>query len=89
MSESFHSARFDKNVWLTNHPIESMAKRAITLSEVKRVVEDGVWSARDDRHSWLSLHFPERDDNLICAAVLMGDAVILKTVMIHWQLRAD
>ena len=25
--------RFDKNVWLTNHAIEAMVKRKITLSE--------------------------------------------------------
>jgi hypothetical protein len=32
MSESFHSARFGKRVWLTNHAIEAMAKRHVTLA---------------------------------------------------------
>ena len=74
MSESFHSLRFDRKVWLTNHAIESMAKRAITLAEVKRLIEEGDWRARDDRHGWLSLYFPDRDDNLVCAAGVEGKA---------------
>ena len=57
MSESFHSPRFDKTVWLTNHAIESMAKRAITLPEVKRLIEEGAWSAKDRSVAVLAIHF--------------------------------
>ena len=35
MSESFYSDKYQKNVWLTNHAIESMAKRQIILPEIK------------------------------------------------------
>jgi len=41
MSESFNSDRFNKKVWLTNHAIESMSKRKVTLDEVKRLIEFG------------------------------------------------
>lgn len=44
MSDAFHSARFGKNVWLTNHVIESMAKRNVTLAEVKRLIEEGQYT---------------------------------------------
>jgi hypothetical protein len=76
MSESFHSQRFDKTVWLTNHAIEAMAKRNITLHEVKHVIEEGEVQRKDESHGWLYFHFPNRDDNLVCAAIL-----------IRWQLR--
>ena len=46
MSESFYSKRFGKNVWLTNHAIESMAKRKVTLSDVKNLIEQGEYEKR-------------------------------------------
>jgi len=32
------------------------------------------------------LEVAERADNLLCAAVVIDDAVIVKTVMHHWEL---
>ncbi|MEA3413593.1 MAG: DUF4258 domain-containing protein [Pseudomonadota bacterium] len=87
MSESFHSKRFDKNVWLTNHAIESMAKRSITLEEVKQLIEEGEYRSRDPSHSWIYRYFPACSDNLMCAAVINEQALIVKTVMIRWQKR--
>jgi hypothetical protein len=29
---------------------------------------------------------PQRSDNLLCAVLVMEDAVIVKTVMHHWEL---
>ena len=43
MSESFYSDRFCKKVWLTNHAIEMMAKRKITLSDVNVLIEKGEY----------------------------------------------
>ena len=40
MSESYYSQRFEKTIWITNHAIESMNKRAVTLD--KAVVELGA-----------------------------------------------
>lgn len=87
MSESFYSERFGKNVWLTNHAIESMAKRRITLPEVKALIELGEYKLIDKRHGWVYYQFLERDDNLVCAAVIEETALIIKTIMIEWQER--
>ncbi len=35
---------------------------------------------------WLFKHIDVRSDNLICAAVIEQDAIIVKTVMINWEL---
>lgn len=43
MSEAFQSIRFNKKVWLTNHAIESMAKRKITLGQIKELIEKGQY----------------------------------------------
>ena len=52
MSESFYSERLGKNVWLTNHAIEAMAKRSITLPEVKVLIELGDYKLVDMSHGW-------------------------------------
>ena len=87
MSESFYSERFGKNVWLTNHAIESMVKRTITLPELKKLMEYGEYSEAKTTHGWIYYEFPERDDNMVCAAIVNEKAIIVKTVMIRWQAR--
>ena len=87
MSEVFESSRFGKKVWLTNHAIESMAKRNVTLAEVKRLIEEGEYRAKEGSHGWIFYHFESRPDNLICAAVSTEQAIIVKTVMVNWKER--
>ena len=59
-----------KNVCLTNHAIESMSKRNITLQEVKKLIEVGDYKEIGNKHGWIYYKFPNRKDNLVCAAVL-------------------
>ncbi|MEN8180179.1 MAG: DUF4258 domain-containing protein [Pseudomonadota bacterium] len=87
MSESFYSEKYGKNVWLTNHAIESMAKRKITLPEVKILIESGDYREKNGAHGWIYYEFHGRDDNLVCASVVNEKAIIIKTIMIRWQLR--
>jgi hypothetical protein len=87
MSEVFESSRFGKKVWLINHAIESMAKRKVTLAEVKRLIEEGQYHAKDESHGWIFHHFDSRKDNLICVAVVTEQAIVVKTVMVNWKER--
>jgi hypothetical protein len=87
MSDTFQSPRFGKRVWLTNHAIEAMAKRRVTLADVRMLIEQGSLVEKGDGHAWISRHFPMRGDNLVCAAVLLAEAVIVKTIMVDWQQR--
>jgi hypothetical protein len=87
MSEAFDSPRFGKKVWLTNHAIESMAKRKVTLAEVKRLIEEGQYQAKEESHGWIFHHFEYRQDNLICAAVVTEQAIVVRTVMVNWKER--
>lgn len=89
MSDIFHSDRFGKQVWLTNHAIEAMPKRRVTLDEIKALIERGAYLPKADNHGWISHRFEGRNDNLICAAVVTGDAVIVKTVMVNWTVRSN
>ncbi len=40
---------------------------------------------KDDRRLWVYHELEGRDDNLVCAAVVLEDAVVVKTVMIRWE----
>ena len=53
MSESFYSDRFCKKVWLTNHAIEMMAKRKITLSDVNVLIEKGEYKNKNTNQGWI------------------------------------
>jgi hypothetical protein len=87
MSEAFDSLRFGKKVWLTNHAIESMAKRNVTLAEVKHLIEEGQYREKEASHGWIFHQFESRRDNLVCAAVANEQAIIVKTVMVNWKER--
>jgi len=89
MSEVFQSTRFGKRVWLTNHAIESMAKRRVTLDQVKTLVELGTYLDKGDGNGWIFHRFEERGGDLVCAAVVTGQAIIVKTIMIHWTERGS
>jgi hypothetical protein len=83
------SERFKKNVWLTDHARQAMTKREISESLVYDLVETGSIKHKDDLNAWIFKHYPERNDNLLCIAALIGQAVIVKTVMTDWRLLED
>jgi len=65
-----------------------MAKRKITLSDVNVLIEKGDYKENSVAQGWIYYNFPEREDNLVCAAIVNEKAVIIKTIMIRWQERA-
>jgi len=76
-------------VWVTHHARESMQKRGVGDAVLVNVIEEGDIKRRGDKHLWLFKHVDGRDDNLVCAAVVEGDAMIVKTVMINWELEDE
>ncbi len=89
MTDLFHSPRFGKPVLLTNHAIEAMAKRSVTLAEIKTLIAQGVYEIKEPPHGWIFHHFSDRTDNLVCAAVVDQQAIVIKTVMINWKQRGS
>lgn len=89
MLADFFSKRFGKNVWITNHARESMQRRNIDLATLERVIEEGEIKRRDEVNLWVFTHIQERADNLICAAVVEQAAVVVKTVMVNWELEDE
>lgn len=48
------------------------------------VIETGTMRERELGHCWIWKNVTGRHDNALCVAVLVGDAIIVKTVMNHF-----
>ena len=80
------SIRFDRPVIVTGHPRIRMTERDISDAMLLEVTDSGETRYRDSSHLWAFKDFPERHDNLICAVVILEDAVVVKTVMHHFSI---
>ena len=63
-----------------------MAERQIDTTLLLSVIDEGSMRYSDAARVWAWLDAPDRDDNLICAALVLDEAVIVKTVMHRWEL---
>lgn len=80
------SQRFQKNIRLTHHVRARMEKRDISLELLLDLIETGGIRYKSESDLWIHRQYPERADNMVCTAVVVGQAVIVKTVMVDWIL---
>ena len=83
------SNRFSRNIRLTHHVKERMAKRDVTDETLLDLIETGEIRQASANDIWIFKHYGYRADNLVCAAVILTQAVIVKTVMVDLQLEED
>lgn len=79
------SARFNRLVVVTRHAVQRMAERQIDEALLLRVLDEGETRYSDAARLWAWLAVPGRDDNLLCAVLVLEDVVVVKTVMHHWE----
>lgn len=79
------STRFQLEVRITRHARGRMAERAIDEALLLDLIETGTAKYRDESHLWLFKHYDGRHDNLLCIAAAMQGALVVKTVMHHFQ----
>ncbi len=61
-----------------------MDERAIDDGLLLDLIETGTLKPGEPDHYWIYKSYPQRKDNQLCAAVLLGQALIVKTVMHHF-----
>ena len=81
-----HSARFDRPVIVTRHAALRMAERDISDALLLQVIDEGATRYSDPTHLWAWMDVAGRADNLVCAVLVLESAVVVKTVMHHWEL---
>jgi Domain of unknown function (DUF4258) len=80
-----HSTRFDLPVVLTEHSRLRMAERNIDDAVILQIIDSGSLKDAGGFHYWLYKYFPDRADNLLCVAAVIDNAVVVKTIMHHWE----
>ena len=75
------SVRFQRPVVLTQHAKVRMGQRSISMDELLVVIDTGDTRFKDDTHLWAFKNLPGSTDNLVCAVLVLEDAVVVKTVM--------
>ena len=81
----YWSDRFSRRVWLTDHATARATERNISTEALLDIIETGTLREKDEGHCWIWKAFEGRDDNLLCVAAHLADAVIIKTVMHHFD----
>lgn len=84
---SMNSKRFARPVVITQHARARMVERNISEAMLLDVIDTGDTRYRDDTHLWAYKSYPERADNMICAVLVLEDALVVKTVMHHFETR--
>lgn len=84
-----YSIRFARPVIITQHARTRMAERNISETLLLGVIDTGDTRYRDETHLWAYKSFPDRADNLLCAVLVLEDALIVKTVMHHFEIREE
>ncbi|MHB8763319.1 MAG: DUF4258 domain-containing protein [Deferrisomatales bacterium] len=80
------SHHFDRPILLTRHAVARMRERGVGESLIEDLIERAAVRDKDASRKWIYKAFPDRADNLVCAAVSIEDAVVVKTVMVNWRL---
>jgi hypothetical protein len=83
--KTMFSVRFQRKIVVTHHARERMVERSISNDMLLDVIDNGETRYRDETHLWAFKEFPTRHDNLLCAVLILEDAVIVKTVMHHFS----
>ncbi|ABM36665.1 DUF4258 domain-containing protein [Polaromonas naphthalenivorans] len=80
-----HSTRFGLPVVLTEHARLRMAERSMDAALVLEIIDTGIFKDAGKGHCWLYKHFDDRADNLLCVAAVIENALVVKTIMHHWE----
>jgi hypothetical protein len=80
-----YSQRFDKKIHVSKHAQKRMSERDISMDLLNDLIETGELRFKDEKHAWIAKYYQERTDNLICSALVIEEAVIIKTVMFHFS----
>jgi hypothetical protein len=81
-----YSQRFHRRVLVTRHATQRMVERNVSEALLLEIIDVGTIRQRDETHLWVWLDVEGRSDNLLCVVLVLEQALIVKTVMHHWEL---
>jgi hypothetical protein len=66
-----------------------MQRREVDSATIEHIIEEGEIKRRDGVNLWIYKQISQRADNSICLAVAEEAALVIKTVMINWELEDE
>jgi len=81
-----YSHRFHLPIVVTVHARQRMHERGISEALLLDILETGIDKDAGRGHHWLYKHVADRTDNLLCVAAVVAGALVVKTVMHHWEI---
>jgi len=63
-----------------------MAERKIDEAMLLDLIETGEAKYKDEVRLWIFKSYADRNDNLICAAIVLEAALVVKTIMHHFEI---
>ncbi len=81
------SIKFNRPIVITRHAKERMEQRNVSDSQLLDIIDNGDTKYSDLTHLWAYKNIAGRDDNFICAVLVLENAVVVKTVMHHFELK--
>lgn len=61
-------------------------ERGIDEARLFDLIETGETRHKDAVRLWIVKHYGDRNDNLLCAAVVLESALVVKTLMHHFEI---
>lgn len=82
--------RFDRHTYtlvFTEHAIERMKLRDVSMGEVVKVIEKGIAKPKDEKGKyWVYKALAGRKDNLICVSIsIERPSLIVITTLVNWS----
>ncbi len=82
---AMYSHRFQRRAQVTHHAAQRMVERGTSEQQLLEIVDAGSIRQRDATHLWAWPDVEGRADNLLCVVLVLEEAVVVKTVMHHWE----
>jgi hypothetical protein len=82
-----NSIRFNRQIIITRHAQQRMCERNISEEQLLDIIDNGETKYSDATHLWTYKHIESRDDNFICAVLVLENVIVIKTVMHHFELK--
>ena len=63
-----------------------MVERDISEAIIIDLIETGATQYKEEKRLWIRKAYTDRNDNLLCIAVVIESVLVIKTVMHHFEL---
>ena len=64
-----------------------MSERNAADERLVDLIDSGEIHRKDETRLWITKSYADRQDNLLCAAVVLEDRLVVKTVMHHFEIK--